>query len=248
MSEFEKRFNERLMEIEGYIAFLSALERQAQSGPPRIGGDDGTTVTVQQQRILYSSVYLQLYNLVESTATQCIQELINAVKTHRVRPDHLSLDLRREWVRFAARTNIDLNSENRLKAALELCDSCVSGLPISKFDPQMGGGGNWDDKTFEDTASRLGISLNVQSKAYSDAKRPFKNELGALAYIKALRNDLAHGSISFAECGQDISVSDLTVLTARTAEYLRDVLKQFERFICAQEFVLPDWRAAVAVV
>jgi len=59
-------FEERLHEIDAYLDLLDALQRQAQSGPPKIGD---FVITAQQQKILYSSVYLQLYNLVEATAT-----------------------------------------------------------------------------------------------------------------------------------------------------------------------------------
>jgi len=71
MYSFVQSFEERLIEIESYLELLEALENQVQEGLPQFGGD-GSTITVQQQRILYSSVYLQLYNLVESTVTKCV--------------------------------------------------------------------------------------------------------------------------------------------------------------------------------
>ena len=52
-------FEERLQEIDAYLDLLDAIQHQAQTGPPKIGD---VTITTQQQRILYSSVYLQLYN------------------------------------------------------------------------------------------------------------------------------------------------------------------------------------------
>jgi MAE_28990/MAE_18760-like HEPN len=64
--DLAQAFDDRLQEINAYLSLLEALERQIREGPPRIGGE---TITGQQQRILYSAVYLQLYNLVEATAT-----------------------------------------------------------------------------------------------------------------------------------------------------------------------------------
>ena len=71
MSELMNGFHERLAEVETYLEFLSTMEARAQHGPPRLEGAEHP-ISAQQQRILYSSVYLQLYNLVESTMSRCI--------------------------------------------------------------------------------------------------------------------------------------------------------------------------------
>ncbi len=115
MGDFSQAFEDRLQEIEAYLDLLESLEKQVQTGTPRIGGKkDGATITVQQQKILYSSVYLQLYNLIESTVTSCIDAVCAAI-VNNWRPCDLSAEMRREWVRFTARTHIELNYDNRLE-------------------------------------------------------------------------------------------------------------------------------------
>ena len=59
MDDFSQAFEDRLQEIEAYLTLLAGLEQQVQEGIPQFG-ESGATITVQQQRILYSSVYLQL--------------------------------------------------------------------------------------------------------------------------------------------------------------------------------------------
>ena len=113
-------FEERLQEIDAYLNLLDALERQVRTGPPSIGG---APITAQQQKILYSSVYLQLYNLVEATATWCIEAVTEAAaEGSRWRPVDLASKLRREWVRTTARTHVDLNYNHRLDATVDFCD------------------------------------------------------------------------------------------------------------------------------
>jgi hypothetical protein len=115
-------FEERLAEIDSYLALLQAIEDEARTGPPRIGGPAGALITTQQQRILYSCVFLQLYNLVEATIVRCLDGVTeSALLSGSWLPRDLSNDLRREWVRVTARTHIELNHENRLHHALELC-------------------------------------------------------------------------------------------------------------------------------
>jgi hypothetical protein len=104
MDDFIQAFEDRLHEIESYLNLLELLEQQVQNGLPRIG-EDGPTITVQQQRILYSSVYLQLYNLIESTVTRCLDAVCTSV-INNWKPGELSIAMRREWFRYTALTNI----------------------------------------------------------------------------------------------------------------------------------------------
>ena len=78
-------FEERLQEIETYLDLLEAFEVQAGR---RIGE---ATVSAQQQKILYSSVYVQIYNLVEATITWCVEAVRSAAADHgRWKPGDLS--------------------------------------------------------------------------------------------------------------------------------------------------------------
>lgn len=241
MDDFSQAFEERLQEIETYLDLLETLERQVRDGVPQLGSE-GETITVQQQIILYSSVYLQLYNLVESTVNQCLNAVAQSVIDLSTHPGHLSESLRREWVRFMAQTHTELNYENRLEGALELCNHLVKILPISDFKIEKGAGGSWTDKEIEKISQRLGFSLNISPEIYKLIKRPFRDDQKTLELIKSFRNKLAHGELSFAECGEGITVSDLRDLTERSSSYLREVVGCFKSFIDAHEFLIPEHR------
>ena len=240
MKDFVKIFEERLQEIESYLDLLDQVDKQVQEGLPRIG-KEGNPVSVQQQQILYSSVYLQLYNLIEATVSLCIEGLREAILAMNLQPKDLTAELRREWVRSTARTHIDLGSEKRLASALHLCDHLVQALPISEFIVKSGGG-NWDDSAIERIAGRLGLLLRVDEEVKRNIKQRFKNDQGALAFIKNLRNDLAHGKVSFAECGRGVTVRDLRRLKELTASYLREVISCFQATISGYEFLVPERR------
>lgn len=237
-------FQERLAEVDAYLEFLSTMEAQAQEGPPRIAGAEHP-ITTQQQRILYSSVYLQLYSLVEATMSRCIEAVAEAAKENaQWKPGDLSASIMREWVRVTARTHAELAPENRLESALHLCQHLVASLPISAFDIEKGGGGNWDDFEIEAFSKRLGFRLVVSRPVYSAVKRPFRDDLGPLALVKQLRNRLAHGSISFAQCAEDVTVGRLVELKDRTVNYLREVVECFAKYIDGFEYLLPARRPA----
>ena len=243
MDTLTQTFEDRLQEIEAYLDLLAALERQVREGPPKLGG---ATITAQQQKILYSSVYLQLYNLVEATATWCIDTVAAAATNGgRWRPGDLSPNLRREWVRVAARTHTALNEENRLTTAVEFCDRLIQALPLSKWSLEKGGGGNWDELELEAMTARIGFRLHISHPVYTGIKRKVREDMGAMALVKYLRNRLAHGSLSFAECGDGVTVTELRDIKDRVAFYLREVVQAFRTYIDGYEFLDPARRPVV---
>jgi hypothetical protein len=242
MSTLVDSFQERRAEVEAYLDLLSAMEDGTKKGPPRFEGA-ARPITVEQQKILYSTVYLQLYNLVEATVSLCIQGVIEAARDNaKWAPSDLNDDLRREWVRAVARTHEQLNPDNRLKHALVLCDHLISTLPIDSFDLDIGGGGNWDDSAIELMTKRLGFRLRIGRPIYAAIKRPIRDELGSLALVKNLRNRLAHGSISFVECSENETFSGLERLANSTLSYLEAVVGCFEKYLEGYEYLLPDRR------
>lgn len=234
-------FDERLQEIDAYLELLEAFERQIQHGPPTIGG---APITSQQQKILYSSVYLQLYNLVEATATWCIAAVAEAAADAAAqwRPADLTEELRKEWIRTTGRTHIELNCDNRLAATVNVCDIVLKSIPIAKWEIEKGGGGNWDDYALEEITKRIGCDLKIDQQIIKDAKRRIREDKGSLGLVKLLRNRLAHGSLSFEDCGDGITVIDLKDIRGRTANYLRAVIAGFTRYLEDFSFVVPERR------
>lgn len=243
MHQLRTAFDERLDEIEAYLQFLEAIEQLIQTGQPRIGST-GQVITARQQRILYSSVYLQLYNLVEATITKCLDAVCEAAAAEtKWKPGDLCSELRKEWVRYTARTHIPLTDENRLKHALELVEQLVQALPIASIRVEKSGG-SWDDEQIENITTRIGLRLRISPPVYQGVKRKLRDDKGALGLIAALRNDLAHGSLSFAECGQNVLVADLRDLKDKAALYLGEVVDAFETWIACYEFLSPASRPA----
>lgn len=247
MSALRESFDERVEEVHSYMDFLNSLEAQVQTGSPSLAGDeDDHGITPQQQKLLYASVYLQLYNLVEATATLCVESVATAARNEeKWKPHDLAEPLRREWVRSTARTHIDLSYPKRLNAAIAAVDFVVEAHPVSDFVIEKGGGGNWDDAAIEEMSNRLGCQLKVSPSIYSLIKRPVKDDLGPLALVKSRRNSLAHGSMSFAESASEVTVSDLKALVNAVVDYLDEVVRQFDSYVEDFEFLVPESRPRI---
>jgi hypothetical protein len=239
-SELMPFFEERLGEVEVYLSFLTEVETAIQRGAPRLDGS-AEVISATQQKILYASVYLQLYNLVEATVAQCLAAITTATENGGLwGPQDLNESLQKEWVRVVARTHTDMAPDNRLKAAVQMCQQLIDKLPVNGFGVEPGGGGNWDDDAIEKISLRVGCTLNISRGAREKAKRPLRDNLGALKLVKSYRNNLAHGSISFAECADGLVVDDLRQATDRVGAYLREVIKCFVQYLDDHDFLRPS--------
>lgn len=239
-SDLKTLFEERYDEIDAYVNLLEDIERAAMSGAPKIEGTN-SRITASQQKILYSSLYLQLYNLVESTVSQCLDAVAEAtVDNARWRPIDLNEKLRGEWVRSIARTHVDLNADNRLKSAMEMCDHLIRQLPMQELRIEKGGGGNWDDEAIEKITMRIGCTLAISKGTRSAIKRAVRDDLGPMKLVKNRRNSLAHGSISFTDCADGVAVSELRSMTDAVSQYLREAIECFISYIDLFEFLHPS--------
>ena len=240
-------FEERFAEIESYLTFLQEIEDAARSGPPRIQGAS-TRITASQQKILYSSVYLQLYNLVEATVSRCIKAVTDAATSglSRYKAADLNASLRQEWVRVAARTHVALTPENRLKSAVAMCEHLIGQLPVSELEIEIGGGGNWDDESIEKISARVGCDLSITETTRRAVKQRERDDLGAMKLVKNRRNNLAHGSISFVECAEGVLVEELRRIAGATGAYLREAISCYMSYIELFNFLEPQRRPAGA--
>lgn len=239
-SELSTFFEERYEEIKTYLDLLQEIEGAARSGPPKIVGSE-FKITASQQKILYSSVYLQLYNLVEATVSRCIDAITEAAASNEQwGPSDLNGNLRREWVRFTAKTHIELSPDHRLTSAVAMCENIMNRLPTGKFEIDVGGGGNWDDEAIHKVSSRIGCRLEITPETRASVKRAIRDDLGPLKLVKDRRNSLAHGIISFSECGEGITVAELRSISDTVVTYLREVIYCFNSHIDLFDFLLPE--------
>ncbi|WP_246504902.1 MAE_28990/MAE_18760 family HEPN-like nuclease [Microvirga antarctica] len=232
----ETAFDERLAEVEAYLSFLDELELAAQTGAPKFR-DGNNPLSPQQTQILRAGIFIQLYNLVEATMTRCLDALASASSSGAWKAADLNPHFRREWIKVVAAVNKEMNADNRLKYAVVLSELLVQAKPLEDFKLDKGGGGNWNDTNIENMLERVGLRLRLTPTVRAAAKRKFRDDLGPLALVVKLRNDLAHGNISFAECGENETVVGLREISANTAMYLRSVVRAVERFIDRHEFL-----------
>ena len=233
MESIRTEFRERCGEIGKYLQAVRFIEEKG----AEIISRDGThrlLLDLTTRHVLKASVFLHLYNLVESTVTRCLHRVCEEIENSSVAYTDLADEWRRSWLQEIGKTNEPLNPESRWETLLSVCDHLVNGTVVN-FRPSLSGG-NLDDVSIERIAERHGVALILPDHIKRGVKRHVVDDNGPLELVRLRRNELAHGRASFRDCGRNVSVRDLRAWAAIVRRYLRVVISSFERYVTAVGF------------
>lgn len=226
MQQVKQAFTERVSEINLYYNLLSnIITREARLIFPN-ENNLSENIDVKISAILKSSAVLQLYNLVESTVSNCLFEIHKTFTDENLQYSELSDEIQKLWVKFHYDYfKVTSNEKDVLHNLKIVVDTwIINTLPITltykEFTKYNQGGtfsGNLDSKEIIKVSDKYGIGFTLQC-----------NEIGS---IKNIRNKLAHGVISFEDQGRQHSIEHMTVLKERTVEFLEKFIKAVETYI-----------------
>ncbi|QWT39627.1 MAE_28990/MAE_18760 family HEPN-like nuclease [Dickeya dadantii] len=225
-------FQERLSDIETYFDLVSNIESAIGTGSA-VFNVNGQIYQIkpEQQKIMYSGIYLHLYNIVESTVSM----LIDAVERHTMQGINgeltlLTENMKKLYIKSVVSSSESISNEKRLEKSLELFNQLLNINPIQiKIPP--GGGGNWDVAEIARLSKSIGIDIRLPRGINQKVCSPFRDEKGPIRLIKDIRNKLAHGSLSFTECGENHVSSDFRRLIDIVKDYLLCIIQSYEEFI-----------------
>lgn len=225
VAEVRELFDSRCSEVERYISFLSIIEENKATAVARYDSSTETTVIVNDAinreliKTMRANGYLLLYNLVESTMTNAIDAIHQSLKSdENCCFDDLSTDFKRIILENFKKTTSNANS------ILDGDHPIHRSILDFGYDKKELFKGNIDARLIRTTAERYGFQIAEHDKSISrDGAR--------LLNVKQKRNQLAHGSISFEECGHEISTDELIQISTETKIYLDATLKGVEEYI-----------------
>jgi hypothetical protein len=234
MQQVRQAFNDRVEEIGLYYNLLSnIITREAQLVFPN-EGDVRENLNVKVSSILKSSATLQLYNLVESTISNCLVEIHNSFTNDTLHYVNLSDDIQKLWVKFHYDYFKETSNEKDILHNLKvLIDTWVTNtLPVTltykEFTKYNQGGnfsGNLDSKEIRKLSEKYGIDFDVKCDE--------------IASVKSRRNKLAHGDVSFEEQGRQDSIEYMIVLKDKTVDYLTQFIQAVDDYITNTKYRRP---------
>lgn len=225
---FEVRdlFLRRCEEVNRYFDFLVKIDETKATALARFDVVSGESLVIFENivsreliKTMRANGYLLLYNLVESTMTNAIDAIHKCFLHDECIFDDLTSELKK-IVLF----NFKKTLSNDGRHVLAHDHPIQRSITELGYDKKKLFSGNLDAREIKDTAERYGFQIARHDQALSrDGSRLLK--------IKEKRNELAHGRISFEDCGHDISLDELVAISRETEVYLDAVLRGVEDYI-----------------
>jgi hypothetical protein len=219
MNDVIRQFRERELEIDTYFSHLEDLFLKGAN----ITLEDGTIrkVSVELAQILRANSFLLLYNLIESSISQAIEEIHVDIVRNNVEFDTVRSSVKEEIIKFIKKDT----------QASKFVEEVVSVLTdMLKYYPKSGQifSGNVDAKKIREIGERYGFSCETNKKDTRDGY--------CLLAVKDRRNDLAHGFISFQECGKEYTIEEIIRIKKEVVIYIEGILKNIQLYVNNKEY------------
>lgn len=229
MFKAREMLESRVEEVNIYFDFLfTVIDRRAELSLEKPFGE-GDPDEREFRRIpaavintLKANGFLLLYNMVEATIKQAFYSMRLVIEDqghcfddlHESMRHYLTGLLRVEDVR----TKVMKSKHPVGKAILE-----------AGFDAGKLLSGNIHHQTLKSIADKFGFSVETDAELTKGGRR--------LTDVKTKRNQLAHGQLSFLECGRDTAIEEIIEIKGEVIHYLTQILDNIEAYLTNRQYL-----------
>jgi len=232
MQKAKDDFEKRKSEIESYFDFLHKLDHdKVVLHYEEKGAAKTHKVGDELIKILKANGFLLIYNLVESFCRNSLWEILSAINIENLDLKKLSHQAQLLWIKSKVKAYKE--NANATKLETHIHNIAISIINDTLIDFQENSefidlSGNIDKKKIRELAQIYGFNPIVSADKEKDGE--------VLLEIKTTRNNLAHGRITFAECGKPVSITQMIGYKNNTINYLEGVLNNIEDYITQSRF------------
>jgi hypothetical protein len=219
MKSVRHDFDLRSKEIDEYFSFVKVMV----SPRTQVTHADGTGdisafyIDSELQKTLKATGFLLMYNLVESTMSNAIEAIISHMAGQSVSFDNLSKNIKIIILKNAKSWNPEKLEPGLKKIAHDIIHQTFKKEELFS--------GNLDARKIRETMKEYGV--NCQFKVNGDC----------LLTIKTNRNNLAHGIVSFSDCGKDYDIDEIIRFKDDAIDYLKGVLDDIDAFLTNSDYI-----------
>lgn len=220
MRDVLRIFGERKSEIDTYFTHIQSF--MIDGAVVLFPNGTKQSITTDLAHILRANAFILVYNLVEYSISQAIEAIFTDIKNKGYLYDDVSKNIKLELIKNIKSNNI--KPEDFVMKVVNIASDIIKQHPSSReiFS------GNLDSKKVKEVANRYGFSHDTNNTLTKDGQK--------LLLVKEKRNHLAHGFISFKECGQEFTFQDVETSKNEALQYLEEILLNIERFIQNEEY------------
>jgi len=227
-------YNERTNEINLYFEFLfDILDRR----PKLKFSDEEKDFDRDLIHMLKANAYLIVYNLIESTVCNAIEDIHTVLKSEvELCADKLNIKLaKKAFKKVNEQTISQANLSNTSVGAFIVKEWLVNHDNIIRSNKNPLFSGNVDAKKIREVANLYGFSHQTDQVVTRNGR--------SLVLIKNTRNNLAHGTDSFKDKGQETSIDELRAMKDEVIAYLDQMLTNIEYYLNTQSYFREEFRA-----
>lgn len=169
-------------------------------------------------KVFKANVFLLLYNLAESSIKQSLNEVYDTISSENLTYNDVIDKIKIIWIDQNHSNFRNQGSENIFATINQLATEIIN----LNFDSTKLISGNIDSRKIEEFSTKYGFSGKTHKNSNCGNK---------LLQVKAQRNSLAHGNISFAECGRNYGVGELRDTKKEVILYLRNILQNIKKYL-----------------
>ncbi|MGY8838680.1 MAG: MAE_28990/MAE_18760 family HEPN-like nuclease [Enterobacterales bacterium] len=227
-------FEERVLEINLYIDFVNKSQEVGASlhlPSRRKETEQLHTIDGDLTAILKANIFLILYNLIESSIREGVLSIYEEIQDNQCSYSDIRDDIKKLWTRYKFKSSFDMNAswESYYRRVEEITNAVVTESVISMDRNAIPTSGNLCANQVRSICDMHGIKTNVHRNARGGI---------SLADIKDQRNSLAHGHLSFSECGRQFDITQIDVFKKETVIFVRGILKNMEEYVNNKEYLV----------
>jgi hypothetical protein len=222
-------FKDNVNEVDEYFSLLKKIEEGYLHLQRGVG--EVFPISSDLSRMLKANAVLIIYNLIEATIKSGLWELFENMKADNITYSSLIKEIQLLWIdnkiKFEYRTKdetVHMQILNVINAAMEQSLTYYNDKKQLKFDA-----GSLDIKGINATFKRHGLGVLPVHDLISDS----------FSRIKVNRNNLAHGEMTFKDCGKDYTYRDLRIIKCHVERFLLKSLFSIKTFIEAKTYRRP---------
>ena len=245
---YEQIYQERLEETRSMVTFATMLDsldqgmgegydynsvmakvRVVAEMANRNGLPGSTPEVALVSSVIRSNVKIMVYNIVEFSVTSLIRAIYDRLENNNCGYAEVSDKLRTLWHRAHMRRLGDPNASNEtaVRISKQLLDEAIANTAL-RLDPHnIIAGGNLDGDKILKLFDEHGVSVHTANVDF---------RVDELKDIRDRRNDLAHGSVSFTQAGNQVTTSELAALVEHVDSFLEQLRKDVIAYLDSGEY------------
>lgn len=213
-------FDDRKAEIEFYFSVIVDFDNK---GSWVINTIDNTKFF----RIMKSNFILMLYNFVESTISNGLEEIYENLKNDGCKYNDVIDEIQIIWRNYKVREIYKPESllKTYTKRVKEIVDDITNEVPIILNKNMSGINGNLNAKIIKDICNKHHIRYCVD------------DDNQVLDNVRRKRNALAHGDDSFSKCARDLTVDDLEKIKDTITNFLTGIVNGMQTYCDEKKYM-----------